>query len=41
MDLDEAIDRYRGSKKQIRFGLAALLSILPAFMYWTNQGDAF
>ena len=40
MELDDLIDKYRGAKKQVRFGLVALVSLLPALNEWFSSGDA-
>jgi Tfp pilus assembly protein PilO len=39
MDLDELVDKYRGAKKQVRFGLVALVSLLPALNEWFTSGE--
>lgn len=40
MELEDLVDRYRNSKKQLRYGLVVLASFFPAFVYWTNQGES-
>ncbi len=39
MELDELVDKYRGAKKQVRFGLVALISLLPALNEWFTSGE--
>jgi Tfp pilus assembly protein PilO len=40
MELDDLVDKYRGAKKQVRFGLVALVGLLPALNMWLNEGEA-
>src|SRR5688572_27078892 len=40
MDLEELSDKYRALKPQMRYGILAVLAILPAVNLWVNNGDA-
>jgi len=40
MELEDLIDKYRNSKRQIRYGLVGLVALLPALNTWLNQGEA-
>ncbi len=39
MDIEELIDKYRNTKRQIRFGLVAMVALLPALNTWLEQGE--
>ncbi|WP_141731591.1 type 4a pilus biogenesis protein PilO [Oligoflexus tunisiensis] len=40
MELEDLIDKYRNSKRQVRYGLVGLLALLPALNTWFNQGES-
>ncbi|HYX39021.1 MAG TPA: type 4a pilus biogenesis protein PilO [Oligoflexus sp.] len=40
MELEDLIDKYRNSKRQMRYSLVGLLALLPALNTWFNQGEA-
>jgi Tfp pilus assembly protein PilO len=40
MEVEEIVDKYRGSKSQVRFGLLVLIGLLPAINLWLNDGEA-
>lgn len=40
MELEETIDKYRALKPQLRYGILAVVGILPALYMWTENGDA-
>lgn len=40
MELEELVDKYRAAKPQVRYGLIAVIGLLPAVNMWLNEGDA-
>jgi Tfp pilus assembly protein PilO len=40
MELADIIDKYRSTKRHMRYTLVALVALLPALNTWMNQGEA-
>lgn len=39
MELEELVDKYRAAKPQVRYGLVAIIGLIPAVNMWLNEGE--